>query len=256
MKISLVPLSLLLVILSGPLLAPVLTSQIEIGPVIPIDDPVIPVPEPIISDPIMIGTPIVADPPVVVSPPLFAHYTLCNANTRPRKCSGKLQSVCAYIKNCIGGSCTKTVPNACSACADKSVQGYFDGACKDIETKCVHIKERTMCMSLYFPVCALALNCQGPDCSRTEANSCYACNTNGVDLYLPGQCPPKPEDDDKIAYCDSENRAQACSRIAKPVCGVKADCFGNYCRKSFSNACRACASSEINYYVEGDCRRY
>ena len=247
--------SIHLVFLFGFLLVSVSTSQIQVGPPILIEDPLV---QPVITDPVSTDpapvTPIAAPVPIIVNP--YTQYTLCDAKIRPQMCTADYQPVCAYIKDCIGGSCTKTMSNACSACSDKSVQAYFNGACKKIETKCVHSKALTMCPALYSPVCALALNCQGPDCTRTASNSCSVCNIDGVDRYLPGQCPPKPEDSDKIAYCDSSSRPQICTLIYKPVCGVKTNCFGSNCRKPFSNACRACSSSQISYYVDGDCRRY
>ncbi|RKZ57440.1 MAG: hypothetical protein DRQ44_15775 [Gammaproteobacteria bacterium] len=65
-------------------------------------------------------------------------YTRCE-NPRPEVCNQLYQPVCGDRDTgarCIMAPCPQarkkvTYSNSCTACADKKVYGYWDGACKD-----------------------------------------------------------------------------------------------------------------------------
>ena len=206
-------------------------------------------------------TPAIEDPPypVIEDPPYpviqFSQYTLCDQKNRPKMCTSIFMPVCAYVKNCQGSKCVKTVSSACRACSDKTVTAYASGTCEAQKSTCDPNNRPEMCMALYSPVCSFASHCQGPDCSTTAGNGCNACGNANVDYYIPGECPPS-EDENKKAYCDYDNRPLVCGRKTTPVCGVKSGCVGNYCRKTYQNSCRACLHEEIDYYLAGECKHY
>ena len=181
----------------------------------------------------------------------FIDYNLCNSALDYKSCTNTIQPVCAYIKNCQLGVCAKTVINACRACSDSTVQAYINGTCESLKQKCDPTNRPQICFGLFKPVCAISSNCYGTECTATKSNQCFACHTNGADYTLPGDCPPKANDEE--AFCDASNRPQSCSRQHKPVCGYKQNCIGMACASTFNNACLACAQTTTDYYIQGEC---
>ncbi len=73
-----------------------------------------------------------------VEEPIQANFTACQ-DPRPQICTRDYRPVCAQRDTgvrCVKAPCDeatelKTYSNACSACADEKVLGFFDGGCGD-----------------------------------------------------------------------------------------------------------------------------
>lgn len=63
-------------------------------------------------------------------------------------------------------------------------------------------------------------------------------------------------EDEKITYCDSENRPEACTKEYLPVCGhfnENIQCIKAPCAETYGNACVACSDEKVSYWTEGEC---
>ena len=56
--------------------------------------------------------------------PAESSFVVCK-DPRPKACTREMRPVCAHTMNGL----LETRPNGCSACADRSILGYRDGAC-------------------------------------------------------------------------------------------------------------------------------
>lgn len=98
------------------------------------------------------------------------NYHPCDPNNRPQTCTAENAPVCGYIHDCEGGACTNTFANNCSACAEDNVDGYVEGSCEGIQTNCPESRPE-MCPLIYTATCAVAGDCQGPNCFEDVVGS-------------------------------------------------------------------------------------
>jgi len=64
------------------------------------------------------------------------------------------------------------------------------------------------------------------------------------------------EEPSNETYCDPENRPEVCAAIYHPVCGYfdeTTQCVREPCASTFSNDCSACASENVEYWIDGAC---
>lgn len=184
----------------------------------------------------------------------------CDSQNRPEVCTDVYFPVCAFVTDCIDGICTKTISNACEACADPTVVAYGNYICEEKKAVCDPENKPEFCTYIYDPVCSISLDCFGQGntaCYRTLGNSCAACIDDKVDYHLPGECPVS-ETSDKCElagkiYCDPNIRNDMCLEIYMPVCAFKTDCNEEVCSKTFGNGCDACRDQTVEYYVDGEC---
>jgi hypothetical protein len=184
----------------------------------------------------------------------------CDSRYRPTNCNQlHYRPICAFIANCEGEDCKKTIRNPCVACKDPSVDYYIRGRCLEGPHE-----QRTFCDPNYVPknceqtnepVCAYLQECShyyyyGLACARTIKNGCIACSTHNIEFYVPGECP-----NDKI-FCDPDNRPKmdglSFSNCEPTVCVHYSNCNNVTCTESIWKPL-ACANPYAEYYTLHRC---
>jgi hypothetical protein len=94
----------------------------------------------------------------------------------PVPCPLNIDPVCGFLQS--GG--TAAYDNACVACADPNVQGYWPGTCG---AACSDPRPEA-CTREYRPVCGR----YGDGTRQTHPNGCDACADPRVVDHLPGEC--------------------------------------------------------------------
>lgn len=181
----------------------------------------------------------------------FTENTYCDPNNRPEVCTQQYDPVCAYLQGCPGGICTRTFGNACTACGNPTVLSHIPGSCEDQRSLCDPNNRPRICTLQYTPICAIASDCTGNNCYQNAGNECSACGVEGADYYLRGNCPQNSIE--PTGTCDPSNRPEICTQQYDPVCGLRSNCIGESCRRTFGNACTACSNETIISYVSGEC---
>ena len=185
---------------------------------------------------------------------------LCELVDIPEVCPLIYDPVCAYIRDCEGGSCYETVGNGCQACGSEGkYYSYVPGECaggseneeesSTDETRCELVDIPEVCPLIYDPVCAHLRDCEGDSCHETVGNGCQACGSEGkYDSFVPGECPT-----DRL-YCELLDVTEVCPQIYDPVCAHLRDCEGDSCSETVGNGCTACSSEgKYDYFVQGEC---
>lgn len=130
------------------------------------------------------------DSPDSDSPPPSSGISYCKAYNRPSSCTGENIPVCAHIENCTEGSCNKTMPSACEACSDSTIDYHVPGECPIIKTICDPNNQPTSCPGDWEPVCVYLSQCtQSNDgCFQTAFNPCEGCDMATAVYHTPGEC--------------------------------------------------------------------
>lgn len=185
----------------------------------------------------------------------------CDPNDRPQWCTDDYTPVCAHIAGCTEEACTRTIFNACEACAAEDIDYHTSGECPVVQTQCDPNNRPQWCTDDYTPVCAHIAGCTEGSCTRTIFNGCTACSDETVDYHVPGECPyssegKEPDEEDILrTICDPNNRPQWCTDDWTPVCAYLSECNADgICVQTASNACEGCAIATAMYHIPGECQ--
>ena len=99
---------------------------------------------------------------------------------RPQVCTREFVPVCGKLDS----GDLETFDNACSACADEAVEGYYPSACAAAEMKACEDPRPEVCTLDYRPVCGQPGNSE----TRTFGNACMACGDKSVIGFFDGEC--------------------------------------------------------------------
>ena len=101
-------------------------------------------------------------------------------NPRSQVCTREYAPVCGKLNN----NALKTYDNACTACADESVEEFYPAACAAPVMKACVGPRPEVCTLDYTPVCGQKADGQ----TLTFGNACMACGESSVIGYSAGAC--------------------------------------------------------------------
>ncbi|MFT4297559.1 MAG: Kazal-type serine protease inhibitor family protein [Candidatus Woesearchaeota archaeon] len=137
----------------------------------------------------------------------------------PVACTMEYNPVCGIDGNTYG--------NPCVAERQNNVAIAYMGECGEENA----FLEPRICTREYNPVCGMD--------KVTYSNPCMA---GDMQIAYEGEC---TNEKSKVICTSEQKTAEICTLEFRPVCGNN--------NKTYSNPCMACASSEIEYWTEGEC---
>lgn len=108
-----------------------------------------------------------------------AMLTSCQ-NPRPMACTREYRPVCAVLDS----DQLSTYDNACTACADEAVAGYYPEACVAPAMTACQDPRPQVCTLDYRPACGQLTNGK----TKTYSNACMACGDTAVIGTFEGEC--------------------------------------------------------------------
>ena len=149
----------------------------------------------------------------------------CNVDAKNKDYEEEVFCTEEYAPVC--GINGKTYGNACYAKEIYGVEIAYEGECSVDNA----FLEPKICTKEYNPVCGLD--------GVTYGNPCEAGN---MTIAHYGEC---EETLNKVFCTEEQKQAEFCTLEYMPVCGNDNQTYGN--------ACSACASGNIDNYIEGEC---
>lgn len=98
---------------------------------------------------------------------------------RSQACTREYVPVCGKLNN----GDLNTFANACTACANEAVEGFYPSACATPDMKACQDPRPEVCTLDYRPVCG-----QLGGETKTFGNACMACGDSSVIGFFEGQC--------------------------------------------------------------------
>ncbi|CAD8211238.1 unnamed protein product [Paramecium pentaurelia] len=194
----------------------------------------------------------------------------CDENIRYlTDCSNKESLVCGVFtstENCT--TCQNEYYNFCVACADQKVDYYYDGYCKNEQTKSEIIycpadrpsncdeNGQSVCSQTTYP-------CSTQDCVLESKSWCAACSNSQVITYYQGSCQKYLEYAknvnimEEVAQKCNSLQPETCTETVQEVCATETcNDDGLICQKTYSNSCLACKNTKVISYLPFSCFSY
>ena len=100
--------------------------------------------------------------------------------SRSQACTREYAPVCGKLNN----RKLHTFANACTACADQAVEGFYPSPCVTANMQACQDPRPEVCTMDYRPVCGQL----GGGETKTYGNACAACGNSSVIGFFEGEC--------------------------------------------------------------------